>query len=269
MVCRRHHCLPATPSCLWCPLEISFLLSDAYLFAPDLLAFVALKALRNNHYNLLVIRFFAFRFELFALLPLSDFPSFAFRFCRFGFWPLPPFGLRLQGSDSTDSHQLGFTDVSFRFVSLTAPSSSSVSSGSHTAAPRFQVFSTSYRVLAFFRLVGLFRPTGTWRVPVFRVLRYIRSASVSSALCFPRCCCPFSAFFLGLRGLPCPVATSLSCAATSLRLGPSSSVSLGPVSVLRFSSASELCSRLSRASLAAQFHPRAALALSPDLLFSL
>lgn len=207
--------------------------------------------------------------ELFALLPLSDFPSSAFRFCCFGFWPLPPFGLRLQGSDSTDSHQLGFTDVSFRFVSLTAPSSSSVSSGSHTAAPRFQVFSTSYRVLAFFRLVGLFRPTGTWRVPVFRVLRYIRSASVSSALCFPRCCCPFSAFFLGLRGLPCPAATSLSCAATSLRLGPSSSVSLGPVSVLRFSSASELCSRLSRASLAAQFHPRAALALSPDLLFSL
>ena len=61
---------------------------------------------------------------------------------------------------------------------------------------------------AFFRLVGLSHPTGTLRVPVFRVLRYLRSVSVSSTLCFPRCYCPFSAFFLGLRGLPCLVAAS-------------------------------------------------------------
>ena len=119
---------------------------------------------------------------------------------------------------------------------------------------------------AFFRLVSLFHPTGTLRVPVFRVLRYPRSVSVSSTLCFPRCCCPFSAFFLGLRGLPCLVAASLSCAATSLRLGPSSLIALGPVSVLRFSSASELCSRLFRASPAARFHPCAVSALSLDLL---
>ena len=141
-----------------------------------------------------------------------------------------------------------------------------MSCGLHPTAPRFQAFSTSYRVLAFFRLVSLFHPTGTLRVPVFRVLRYPRSVSVSSTLCFPRCCCPFSAFFLGLRGLPCLVAASLSCAATSLRLDPSSLIALGPVSVLRFSSASELCSRLFRASPAARFHPCAVSALSLDLL---
>lgn len=181
-----------------------------------------------------------------------------------------PFGLRLQGSNSTDSHQLGFTDVSFRFLSLTAPSSSSVSSGSHTAAPQFQVFSTSYRVLAFFRLVGLFRPTSTWRVPVFRVLRYTRSASVSSALCFPHCFLSLLGFLPWSAWVPLPLGRpDLRSSTTALRLGPLSSVSLGLVSVLRFSSASELCSRLFRASLATQFHPCDALALSLDLLFSL
>ena len=50
------------------------------------------------------------------------------------------------------------------------------------------------------------------------------------------------------------------------RLGPLSLVSLGPVSFLRFGSASELSSRLFRASLDRWFHPPVALALSLDLL---
>ena len=123
----RRHRLSTTPSCLRCPLEFLVSAFGTYLFVPDLLAFVALKVLSNNHLHLLVIRF------AFVVLsfPLSDFPSFVWLFLDF------------KVLFSTDSHQLGFTDASFRFFSLTAPSSSSVSDGFHTAAPHFQVFSAS------------------------------------------------------------------------------------------------------------------------------
>ena len=49
-----------------------------YLFGPDLLAFVALKVLSNNHLHLLVIRF------AFVVLsfPLSDFPFLVLLFVR-------------------------------------------------------------------------------------------------------------------------------------------------------------------------------------------
>ena len=53
----RRHRLSATPSCLWCPLEFLVSAFGPYLFGPDLLAFVALKVLSNNHLHLLVIRF--------------------------------------------------------------------------------------------------------------------------------------------------------------------------------------------------------------------
>ena len=53
----RRHRLSATPSCLWCPLEFLAVVFGPYLFGPDLLAFVALKVLSNNHLHLLVIRF--------------------------------------------------------------------------------------------------------------------------------------------------------------------------------------------------------------------
>jgi len=96
----KRHRFSASPSCLWCPLEFLAVAFGPYLFGSDLLAFVALKVLSNNHLHLLVIRF--------AFVSLSSFG-------------LPVFGLvvfRLQGSCSTDSHQLGFTDASFRFVPL-------------------------------------------------------------------------------------------------------------------------------------------------------
>ena len=72
-----------------------------YLFGPDLLAFVALKVLSNNHLHLLVIRF-----AFVVSFPLSDFPSW---FCCL---------LDFKVLSSTDSHQLGFADASFRFVPL-------------------------------------------------------------------------------------------------------------------------------------------------------
>ena len=71
-----------------------------YLFGSDLLAFVALEVLSNNHLHLLVIRF--------AFVSLSS----------FGLSVLVLLFVRLQGSCSTDSHQLGFADASFRFVPL-------------------------------------------------------------------------------------------------------------------------------------------------------
>ncbi len=71
-----------------------------YLFGPDLLAFVALKVLSNNHLHLLVIRF--------AFVSPSS----------FGLSVLVLFLLDFKVLSSTDSHQLGFTDASFRFVPL-------------------------------------------------------------------------------------------------------------------------------------------------------
>ena len=57
MVSFRRHRLSASPSCLWCPLEFLVSAFGPYLFGPDLLAFIALKVLSNNHLHLLVIRF--------------------------------------------------------------------------------------------------------------------------------------------------------------------------------------------------------------------
>ena len=61
----RRHRLSASPSCLWCPLEFLVSAFGTYLFGPDLLAFIALKVLSNNHLHLLVIRF--------AFISLSSF----------------------------------------------------------------------------------------------------------------------------------------------------------------------------------------------------
>ena len=98
----KRHRFSASPSCLWCPLEFLAVAFGPYLFGSDLLAFVALKVLSNNHLHLLVIRF---AFVVFSF-PLSDFPS---RFCCL---------LDFKVLFSTDSHQLGFADASFRFVPL-------------------------------------------------------------------------------------------------------------------------------------------------------
>ena len=64
MVSFRRHRLSATPSCLWCPLEFLVSAFGPYLFGPDLLAFVALKVISNNHLHLLVIRFAFVVFKL-------------------------------------------------------------------------------------------------------------------------------------------------------------------------------------------------------------
>ena len=102
MVSLKRHRFSASPSCLRRPLEFLVSAFGPYLFGSDLLAFVALKVLSNNHLHLLVIRF------AFVVLsfPLSDFPSFVWLFLDF------------KVLFSTDSHQLGFADASFRFVPL-------------------------------------------------------------------------------------------------------------------------------------------------------
>ena len=130
--------------------------------------------------------------------------------------------------------------------------------------------------LAFLQFVGLFRPTGTSRVSVFRVLRYIRSVTISGTFCVPRCLPSLVGFLPWLAWVPLfmifrpPLGRSRSFRfATSLRPGPWLIVSFELVPVVRFGSASELCSRLFRASPVARFHPCAVLALSPDFFISL
>jgi len=115
--------------------------------------------------------------------------------------------------------------------------------------------------------VGLFRPTGTSRVVVFRVLRYIRSVSVSSTFCFPRCLPSLFGFLPWSAWVPLPPGRFRSFrSATSLRHGPWLIVSFELVPVVRFGSAPELCSRLFRALPVAWFHPCVVPALSPGLL---
>ena len=136
-----------------------------YLFGPDLLAFVALKVLSNNHLHLLVIRF------------ASLFSAFLFR--TFRLW----FGcFQTSRFCSTDSHQLGFADASFRFVPLQRRHLRACQTVFTPPLPISRFSQPLNGWSAFFGLVGLFRPTGTSRVVVFRVLRYIRSVAVSSSL---------------------------------------------------------------------------------------
>ena len=115
--------------------------------------------------------------------------------------------------------------------------------------------------------MGLFRPTGTSRVSVFRALRYIRSVTVSSTFCVPRCSPSLFGFLPWSAWAPLPPGRFRSFrSATSLRPGPWLIVSSELVPVVRFGSASELCSRLFRALPVARFHPCAVLALSHDFL---
>ena len=121
--------------------------------------------------------------------------------------------------------------------------------------------------------MGLFRPTGTSRVAVFRVLRHIRSVAISGTFCLPRCSPSLVGFLPGFAWVPLfmvfrpPLGRSRSFRfATSLRPGPWLAVSFELVPVVRFGSASELCSRLFRASPVARFHPHYVLALSHDFL---
>ena len=109
--------------------------------------------------------------------------------------------------------------------------------------------------------MGLFRPTNTWRISVFRALRFHQSASVSSALCFPHCFPSLYGFLPWSAWVPLPLGRSdLRSSTTSLRLGPLSAVF--PRTGFRFEIQSSLGALLlvNRASLVARFHPRPALA---------
>jgi len=115
--------------------------------------------------------------------------------------------------------------------------------------------------------VGLFHPTGTSRVVVFRALRYIRSVAISGPFCVPRCSPSLFGFLPWSAWVPLPPGRFRSFrSATSLRPGPLLIVSSELAPVLRFGSAPELCSRLFRALSVARFHPRYVSAFSPDFL---
>ena len=89
--------------------------------------------------------------------------------------------------------------------------------------------------------MGLFRPTGTSRVVVFRALRFIRSVAISCTFCFPRCSPSLFGFLPWSAWAPLPHGRFRSFrSATSLRHDPWLIVSFELVSVMRFSSASEL-----------------------------
>ena len=167
---------------------------------------------------------------------------------------------------STDSHQLGFADASFRFVPLQRLHRRACQTVFTPPLPISRFSQPLNGCSAFFGVVGLFRPTGTSRVSVFRVLRYIRSVAVSSSLLpslFAVSCRVSSGAYVGsLTSWPLPFVRFT----TSLRPGPLLIVSFELVPVVRFGSASELCSRLFRALPVAWFHPCAVLALSLDLL---
>ena len=130
---------------------------------------------------------------LFLSFPLSDFPSW---FCC-----LSDFKVLL----STDSHQLGFTDASFRFVPLRRLHFRACQTVFTPPLPISRFFQPLNGWLAFFGLVDLFRPTGTSRVMVFRVLRYIRSVAISSTFCVPRCSPSLIGFLPWLAWVPLPL----------------------------------------------------------------
>ena len=168
---------------------------------------------------------------------------------------------------STDSHQLGFTDASFRFVPLQHRHLGACQAVFTPPLPISRFSQPLNGWLSFFRFVGLFRPTGTSRVMVFRVLRYIRSVAISCTFCFPRCLPSLVGFLPWSARAPLPPGRFRSFrSATSLRHGPWLIVSFELVPVVRFGSASELCSRLFRALPVARFHPCSVSALSPDFL---
>ena len=105
---------------------------------------------------------------------------------------------------------------------------------------------------------------------VFRVLRHIRSVAISCTFCFPRCLPSLFGFLPWSAWAPLPRGRFRSFrSATSLRPGPWLIVSSELVPVVRFGSASELCSRLFRALPVARFHPCAVSALSPDFFLLL
>ena len=105
---------------------------------------------------------------------------------------------------------------------------------------------------------------GLWSSESYVTSGRLQSLAPSASLAVRRL---FSGFFRGLRGFPYLLAASVrSGFTTSLRPGPWLIVSFELVPVVRFGSASELCSRLFRALLVARFHPCYALALSPDFL---
>ena len=100
---------------------------------------------------------------------------------------------------------------------------------------------------------------------------YVTSGRLlSPAPCFPRCLPSLVGFLPWLAWVPLPPGRFRSFrSATSLRPGPWLIVSFELVPVVRFGSASELCSRVFRALSVARFHPRYVSAFSPDFCLPL
>ena len=124
-------------------------------------------------------------------------------------------------------------------------------------------------------LTGGWRSSDSWVCSAPLALRglwssesYVTSGRLlSPAPCFPRCSPSLVGFLPGLTWVPLPLGRFRSFRfTTSLRPGPLLIVSFELVPVVRFGSASELCSRLFRALPAAWFHPCYVSALSPDFL---
>ena len=124
-------------------------------------------------------------------------------------------------------------------------------------------------------LTGGWRSSDLWVCSAPLALRglwssesYVTSGRLlSPAPCFPRCLPSLVGFLPWSARAPLPPGRFRSFrSATSLRHGPWLIVSFELVPVVRFGSASELCSRLFRALPAARFHPCCVPALSPGLL---
>ena len=105
---------------------------------------------------------------------------------------------------------------------------------------------------------------GLWSSESYVTSGRLQSLAPSASLAV---CRLLSGFFHGLRGLPCLLAAFVrSVLRPRFALAPWLIVSFELVPVVRFGSASELCSRLFRALPVARFHPCAVSALSPDFL---
>ena len=124
-------------------------------------------------------------------------------------------------------------------------------------------------------LTGVLRSSDLWVCSAPLALRGLWSSEsyVTSgrllfpAPCYPRCLPSLFGVLPWFAWAPLPRGRFRSFrSATSLRPGPWLIVSFELVPVVRFGSASELCSRLFRALPAARFHPRCVSALSPDFL---
>lgn len=127
--------------------------------------------------------------------------------------------------------------------------------GSSPVAFRSQVFSTSQQNLRPLQLVGLFHPTGTPRVLIFRALPATDRQLFTAAVLL-RCYRLYMVFFQKLLAVPTAWPPDLRPTRPWLSLALCCKQ---PVSILRFGRTLKLCSRLTSVSYATRFHSDAAI----------